>query len=246
MPNIELSAEKLFTIGNFAVTNTLLMGWIVVVLLGLSALSVNRRISLVPSFLQNILEIATEYFLSLMEGLFGGRDKAEKYFPIVVTIFLFVLLSNWLGIFPGVGTIGFFEEHDGKQVFIPFFRSAASDLNFTLALGISTVILVNIFGIAALGFWKHSGKFITFKGPIDFFVGILELISEIAKMISFAFRLFGNVFAGEVLLVITGFLVPFLIPVPFLVLEIFVGFVQALVFSMLSMVFIGIAVQHHH
>jgi F-type H+-transporting ATPase subunit a len=238
MPHIELAAEKLFEIFGMPVTNTLLTGWIVVVLLTIVSFLIYGRVSLVPAFLQNILEIVIEKFVDTMEGLFGSKEKAEKYFPVVATIFLFILLSNWLGIFPGVGSI----EFDGK----PLFRSAASDLNFTLALAVSSVLLINIFGVAALGVWKHIGKFISFKGPIDFFVGILELVSEVAKLISFAFRLFGNVFAGEVLLVITAFLIPYFIPVPFLLLEIFVGFIQALVFSMLTMVFISIAVAEHH
>ncbi len=246
MPHIELAAEKLFYIYGFPVTNTLLIGWIVVGILVFISISIYKRVSLVPTFLQNILEIVIEKFVDTMEGLFGSKEKAEKYFPVVATIFLFVLLSNWLGIFPGIGSIGFYEENHGEMIFVPFFRSAASDLNFTLALAISSVLLVNIFGVAALGIWKHIGKFVSFKGPIDFFVGILELVSEIAKMISFAFRLFGNIFAGEVLLVITAFLTPYFIPVPFLVLEIFVGFIQALVFSMLTMVFISIAVAEHH
>ncbi len=245
MINIEIAAEKILDIAGFPITNTLLMGWIVVILLALAGFFIYRKISLIPSFLQNVMEIVIDRFLEIMEGLFGSRRAAEKYFPIVATIFLFVLLSNWLGIFPGIGSVGLWEEHEGEKVFVPLFRSAASDLNFTLALAISSVVLVNIFGIAALGIGKHASKFFSFKSPIDFFVGLLELISEIAKMISFAFRLFGNVFAGEVLLVIAAFLVPFIIPVPFLMLEIFVGFIQALVFAMLTMVFISIAVAEH-
>lgn len=221
------------------------MSWIVLILLGLAAFFIFRKLSIVPNFLQNILEFFMEGFLRTMEGVFGSREKAEKYFPVVATIFLFVLISNWLGIFPGIGSIGFYEEIQGEKVFVPFFRSAASDLNFTLALAVVAVFLVNILGITAVGAGKHISKFFSFKGPIDFFVGLLEFISEIAKMISFSFRLFGNVFAGEVLLVITAFLIPYLIPVPFLMLEIFVGFVQALVFAMLTMVFISIAVTHH-
>lgn len=245
MIHIEIAAEKLFEIAGFPITNTLLTSWIAVAILALAGFFIYQKISLVPSFLQNVVEIVVDKFLGVMEGLFGSRPTAEKYFPIVVTIFLFVLLSNWLGIFPGIGSVGLWEEQEGKAVFVPLFRSAASDLNFTLALAVSAVLLVNILGIAALGTVKHLSKFFNLRSPIDFFVGVLELISEIAKMISFAFRLFGNIFAGEVLLVIAAFLAPFLIPVPFLALEIFVGFIQALVFAMLTMVFISIAVAHH-
>lgn len=245
MPHIEIGAEKLFYIFGLPVTNTLLTSWIVIGLLLIVSLFTFRRLNIVPPFLQNILEFFVEGFLKTLEGVFGSRQTAEKYFPIVATIFLFVLISNWLGILPGVGSLGFYEEHDGKSVFVPFFRSSASDLNFTLALAIVAVVLVHIIGVAAIGAGKHISKFFTLKSPLDFFVGILEFISEIAKMISFSFRLFGNVFAGEVLLVITAFLVPFLIPVPFLMLEIFVGFIQALVFAMLTTVFISIAIAHH-
>lgn len=265
-PHIEVAAEKIITLFGFPITNTLLMVWIAIAVLALLSFSVYRKMSLVPSYLQNIFEIVIEKFLGMMEGIFGTRAKAEKYFPVIATIFLLVLISNWMGILPGIGSIGFFpadlpaevstqagdessaggEELHGEKRFIPFFRSTASDLNFTLALAIISVVLTNVFGIAAIGIFRHISKFISFKSPIDFFVGILELISEIAKMISFSFRLFGNIFAGEVLLVIMAFLAPFIVPVPFLGLELFVGFVQALVFAMLTMVFISISVNQHH
>ena len=246
MLHIEIAAEKIFEVFGFPVTNTLRMAWVVVIFLCLASYLIYKKISLLPSLAQNLLEFTIESVVGLMERTFSSREKAEKYLPIIATIFLLVLLSNWFGILPGIGSIGFHESKAGQAVFVPLFRSAASDLNFTLALAISAMVLVNIAGITAIGFGKHISKFFTLRNPIDAFVGILELISEIAKMISFAFRLFGNVFAGEVLLVITAFLVPYFVPVPFLVLEIFVGFVQALVFAMLTMVFISLAVTQHH
>jgi F-type H+-transporting ATPase subunit a len=167
---------------------------------------------------------------------------AEKYLPFVFTVFLFILVSNWLGLLPGVGSIILKLPYESA----PLLRSPSSDLNFTLGLAILAVIFVNLSGIITLGFLKYAKKFINFQNPIKFFVGILELISEIAKMISFSFRLFGNVFAGEVLLTIVGFLVPYFIPLPFLFLEIFVGFIQAFVFAMLTLVFISIAVKEEH
>lgn len=245
MPHIEIGAEKLFYFLGLPITNTLLTSWIVVGLLLTLSLLIFKKLNFVPAVLQNLFEFFTEGFLGIMESVFGSRERAEKYFPIVATLFIFILISNWLGIFPGIGSLGFFEMQDGERKFIPFFRSAASDINFTLALAMVAVFLVNISGVWALGFKKHMSKFLSFRGPIDFFVGILEFISEIAKMVSFSFRLFGNVFAGEVLLVITAFLAPFLVPVPFLMLEIFVGFIQALVFAMLTTVFISVAVSHH-
>ena len=244
MPHIEIAAEKLFWFLGFPVTNALLTSWIVVTVLIALALAVAKNIRLIPTGIQNVFEYVIEGFLGLMESVLGSRKNAEKYLPLVGTLFLFIVISNWLGIFPGVGSIGFFEgKAHGK--FIPLFRSAASDINMTLALATITVVLVNISAARALGVGAHISKYFSFKGPIEFFVGILEFISEFAKIISFSFRLFGNVFAGEVLLIITGFLAPFGAPIPFLMLEIFVGFIQALVFAMLTIVFISIATAHH-
>jgi len=245
MPHIEIAAEKITSFLGLPITNALLMSWLVVFLLIVFSLMLSKKISLVPDALQNIWEVLIEGVLGLMTNIFGSREEAEKYLPMVATIFLFVLTSNWLGIFPGVGSVGFFEKIKGNDSFIPMFRSAASDLNFTLALAVLTVILINIKGASALGFSKHTNKYFNFKNPINFSLGLLEFVSEFAKIISFSFRLFGNVFAGEVLLIIIAFLVPIAVPVPFLIMEVFVGFVQALVFSMLSMVFISIAVAHH-
>ncbi len=245
MPHIEIAAEKLTSVFGLPITNALLTSWVVVGLLVLVALLLRRHTSLIPNALQNVVEFFMENFLTLMEGVLGSREQAEKYFPLVGTIFLFILTSNWLGILPGIGSVGFFEHIGGESKFVPFFRSAASDLNMTLALATITVFMIHILAMGAIGIKSHVGKFFSFKGPIEFFVGILELVSEFAKIISFSFRLFGNIFAGEVLLIITGFLAPFGAPIPFLMLEIFVGFVQALVFAMLTVVFISIAVSHH-
>jgi F-type H+-transporting ATPase subunit a len=133
------------------------------------------------------------------------------------------------------------KKEEQKDYIIPLFRSPSADLNFTLALAIISVLSVQVVGIAMAGFFRYIKKFINFTGPIKFFVGILELISEIAKLISFSLRLFGNIFAGEVLLLVIAFLVPLIAPIPFYLLEIFVGFVQALIFSMLTLVFLTTA-----
>ncbi len=245
MPHIEIGAEKIFTFAHFAITNTLLMSWAVVVFLIVLAQIISRRMAMVPAGLQNAAEAGVEKLLGFMEGVLHSRERAEKYFPVIATIFILILICNWFGIIPGVGSIGFFEVQNGQHVFVPLLRSVASDLNFTLALALTSVIIVNVLGITALGFRSHASKFFSFKSPISFFVGLLELLGEFSKMISFAFRLFGNIFAGEVLLIIMGFLSPYIIPVPFLGLEIFVGFIQALVFSMLTLVFISIAIEQH-
>jgi len=244
MPHIEIAAEKLFSLWGMPFTNTLIASWIVTGGLIIVARLLARTVQLVPTGVQNVFEFVIEKFLGVMETLFGSRKAAEKYLPLVVTAFLFILLSNWFGIFPGVGSIGFLEKRGGETLFVPLLRSAASDLNVTLALATVTVFAIHLSAVSALGLRAHLSKFLSFKGPIEFFVGILELISEFAKIVSFSFRLFGNIFAGEVLLVVTSSLVPFMAPIPFLMLELFVGFIQALVFAMLTMVFLSIAVTH--
>lgn len=253
MPLISIASEKLFYIGPIAITNTLLMSWVVVLFLIVISQIVARRMALIPAGLQNVVEFSVEKLMGLMDGVLGDRAKTEKYFGLVATIFIMVLISNWFGIIPGVGSIGFYAlsavgavAGTGQRVFVPFLRSAASDLNFTLAIAIIAVIMVNVYGIIAHGLKIHASRYFSFKSPIAFFVGILELLSEFSKIISFSFRLFGNIFAGEVLLIIVGFLVPYFVPVPFLGLELFVGFIQALVFATLTLVFISIAVAEHH
>lgn len=238
MEEISIKAEELFHIAGWPVTNALLLSLLsLIVLMGLAFL-IRRRLSMVPGKLQSFFEMMLEEMLSLMDTILGKREHSERYLPLVATIFLFIITSNWLGLIPGIGPIGLREG--GKLV--PLFRSPASDLNFTLTLAIISVLSVNVLGVAAIGVSRHFGKFFNFKNPILAFAGILELISEFVKIISFSFRLFGNVFAGEVLLIIIGFLTPYFIPLPFLFLEIFVGFVQAFIFSMLTLVFIAMAV----
>ncbi|MBI2053604.1 MAG: F0F1 ATP synthase subunit A, partial [Candidatus Sungbacteria bacterium] len=141
MPHIEIAAEKLAEILGFPITNALISSWLAVGLLVAVALLLRGKVLLVPQALQNVVEFFMESFLTLMEGVLGSRAKAEKYFPIVGTVFLFILTSNWLGILPGVGSIGFFEEtaEHGTR-FVPLLRSAVSDLNVTLALATITVL----------------------------------------------------------------------------------------------------------
>lgn len=244
--NIQIAAEKLFYLWKIPVTNTLFTSWIVAIFLILASQVISRNMKKIPGMFQNISEWAIESLAGFMEKILGSRKKAEQYFPLIATIFILVLVSNWFGIFPGMGSVGFYRQEGAERIFVPLTRSVASDLNFTVALAVLSVVLVNVAGMRALGFKVHLSKYFNFSNPIKFFVGILELVGEFAKMISFSFRLFGNVFAGEVLLIITGFLAPYIIPIPFLILEIFVGFIQALVFSMLSLVFVSIAVEHEH
>lgn len=247
--HISLAAEHVFTVFGFPITNTLLMSWVAMGILIIVSIITTRRLKLIPGKLQNVVESIIELMLDFIKKVVGEKKQAEQFFPIVATIFIFILLSNWLGLVPGIGTIGFFEinmTEQGHYIFIPLFRSTNSDINMTLALAIVSVIAAQIFGIAAIGFFKYISRYISFKNPILTFTGILELIAELAKFISFSFRLFGNIFAGEVLLVVIAFLLPFIAPLPFMLLELFVGFVQALIFAMLTLVFLKIAVSEIH
>jgi F-type H+-transporting ATPase subunit a len=177
-----------------------------------------------------------EKLLSFMAGALGSVEKAKTFFPLVASIVLFILFNNWIGVLPGTGSL----EVRG----LPLFRSANSDLNTTLALALISVLAIQFYGIRKLGFFKHFSKFFAFnKGPLQAFVGLLELIGEFAKVLSFSFRLFGNIFAGEVLLLIMMTLVPLLAPFPFILMEFFVGFIQALVFAMLTLIFLKVATE---
>lgn len=239
--DISLAAEPIAYIGSFPVTNTLVMALLISLALVIFSVIVKLKLSRVPQGVQNFVELVMERVIDFMAGVTQNRDKAYKFFPLVFTIFIFVLLSNFIELLPGLGSIGRYAAHNGERVLVPFIRSASADLNVTLAIAIISVMATQIFGILGIGFFKYTKKFLNFTDPVMFFVGILELISELAKMISFSFRLFGNIFAGEVLLLVIGFLVPLIAPIPFLFLEIFVGFVQALVFAMLTLVFLTMA-----
>lgn len=241
MEEISLKAEPLFHIGSFVFTNGLLLTLVASAVLIIGALLVRRKIQLVPGKLQGAVEMGVEGLLGLMESTLGSMKAAEKYFPLVATIFVFVMCSNLLGIFPGVGSLMF----NGEEGHFPLFRSPAADLNFTLAFAVISVLVTNIIGMSAIGTFKHLGKYINFKGPIDFFIGILEMISELAKVVSLSFRLFGNVFAGEVLLIIIFSLAPYIIPLPFMFLELFVGIIQAFIFAMITLVSISLHTAVH-
>ncbi len=239
--NISLAAEPLFYFWGFPITNSLLFTWIIMGLLMILAIGVGRSAKLVPEGIQNLVEEIIGVFLNLCDTV--SPKHGRLFFPLVFSLFLFILVINWVGLLPLIGSLGFYEKVHGKQVFIPFFRAATSDLNMTLALALISVGGVQYYGIKSLRF-SYFKKFFNFTSPINFFVGILELISEFSKIISFSFRLFGNIFAGEVLLMVIAFLIPVVGTLPFFGLEIFVGFIQALVFAMLTLVFLNVATSH--
>ncbi len=275
-PHVEVAAEKLFSIGGFTVTNALLTALIVdVILVGL-AFFATRNMQMVPRGLQNVLE-------AILEALYGVLKNISPKFinvawPLVATIFLFVLTSNWLGLVPGGSSIGVCkaeseaaarlalvqegpkagsiqlmpaaaEGHNPYiscaegQKLVPWLRPPSTDLNFTLALGLLSFVFFEYWGFRTLGI-GYLSKFFNLKGIMSF-VGIIEFISEIIKPIALALRLFGNIFAGEVLIAVLTFMVPLVLPMPIYAFEIFVGFIQALVFALLTMAFLSIATTSH-
>lgn len=245
--HIGIASEPIFHIGSFAVTNTLFTSWVVMLVIIVLAIVFSRGIKSVPGRFQALVELVLEKFMDFMTTFAGSRQGVRKFLPIVATIFFFVLASNWAGTLPGVESIGLHEVEDGHEVFVPLLRTVNSDLNMTLALALIIVIGSHIVGFATIGTKHHLGKFFVnpLKNPIGTFVGFLELIGELSRVVSLSFRLFGNIFAGSVLMLIISFLVPYIVPIPFLGLELFVGFIQALVISVLAMMFFSSATHIH-
>ena len=242
--HISISAQPIFSFGNFEFTNSMLVSLLVTVFLSLVAINFtkslkNKKKSNFFLLVQTVLESFYEFVQSITP------QQANRFFPLVATIFLFVMFGSWAGLLPGSETIGFNKVIDGVTSYVPFFRGGTADLNITLGLAIFAVFSIQVYGYQSKGL-KYFKKFFDFSNPINFFVGFLELISEFAKVMSFAFRLFGNIFAGEVLLAVIAFLIPVFASLPFIGLEIFVGFIQALVFATLTLVFINIATSDHH
>jgi len=237
---LPFAPETILQIGKFPVTNTILDTVLVDAILIGGAVYIGKKLTLVPAnSLQNIAESIMETFYSLTESI--SHHSASKIFPYFMTFFLFILFSNWSGLIPGVGSIGFFHEH-GE--FIPLLRAATSDLNTTLGLALVSAVATHLLSIGTIGIKDYLSRYFSFN-PINIFIGALEIISEITKVVSLSFRLFGNVYAGEVVLVTVSSIFAFIVPLPFLMLEVIVGVVQALVFSMLTMVFMAILTTSH-
>ncbi|MBP7875425.1 F0F1 ATP synthase subunit A [Candidatus Woesebacteria bacterium] len=296
--HISLSAEPIFNIGTFPITNSMFTSVIISTLIILFAFIANRQLKQTskPSKIQNFAEFVVESFYHFCFGITGDMKKAQVFMPWVATFFIFIILNNWSGLIPGVGYIfvpvatevsaahqletpttgnqdelavvspdeshAVAIENLEKDVLIlegesaavavehgiekaPLFRAGTADLNITLALGLISVVMIQFFGFKFQGF-RYLSKYFDFSSPINFFVGILEIVSEFAKIISFGFRLFGNIFAGEVLIAVLLYLTKAIVPVPFYGLEIFVGMIQAVVFSMLSLVLYNMATIGHH
>lgn len=241
MPHISLAAEIVTRIAGFPISNALITTWLVMAILVVVSYLVTRDMKRVPSGGQSVAEMLVGGLYDFFGTVTG--TYVSQVFPLVASLFLFILTANWVGLLPGVGTVGLFREVHNEEIFVPLLRGATADLNTTVALALFAMVAIQYFGFKTSG--MHYGKrFFNFTNPIHFFLGILELVSEFSKIVSFAFRLFGNIFAGEVLLAVMAFLMPFVVPLPFLTMELFVGFIQALVFSMLTAVFLTVAVSH--
>lgn len=242
--HISLVAERIGDFLGLPITNTLLMSWVVVALLTILGVHIGRGAKLVPNRVQTLFEMGFEYIYDYIAETLESRDMARTFFPLVVTIFLFIFTGNLLEFIPGVGSIGFFEP---SGAFTPLLRSMNTDLNMTLALSIIAFGVIEITGILAIGVWKYAGKFINVRsGVLGFFIGIIDLVSELARLMSFSFRLFGNIFAGEVLITVIIFFVPYIAPVPLMLFELFVSFIQAVIFALLTLFFIKLAIAEPH
>lgn len=264
-----LAAEPIFTISQLPITNSYINSTLTmvgfVVFAVLISLALKRSKNTAPTGLLNFFESLLETLYQYFDTVTQSRQKTIQFLPLVGTLFFFILVSNWIGLLPGIGSIGRYLVHHGEIELIPLFRPATTDLNMTIVMALISVGVSHFLGIAAIGFLKYFNKFVKvgdlwfaiksfqpmtiLTAVIEFFVGLLEIISEVAKLLSLSLRLFGNIFAGEVLLTVLAGILPFILPLPFMGLEIIVGIVQATVFSMLTLVYLTVAttpVTSHH
>ena len=277
---IKIQPDVIFYIGPLPVTNTLLCTWISILILVVFFFFATRRRALIPSGIQNVAEYLVEFLLGLVEGV-SGKEKGQRFFPLVGTLFLFIIVCNLLDVIPGVDTIGtinhdviraahitsqpvlgFLLFGDLSNALTPWIRPATSDLNLNFAMALTVVVTCQVLGFATLGPVQHLSKYVNlrtffnalrkrqfgnlFQGFIEFFVGIIDLISELSRILSLSFRLFGNIFAGSAVLAVFAFILPFISDVVFIPLELFVAFVQALVFSLLTLVYLQMATTAEH
>lgn len=255
-----MAPEVLFHLGPVNITNTMINAWIAVFVFFILGIMVYRSVKLKPGKLQNACELVLEMLLPYFDQVTGDRKKTIRFLPIAGTIFFFILLSNWLGLLPGTGSVTV-----GHNFLL---RPANTDLNLTVAMALVSVISSHIFGFITIGFFSHSGKFLQFKALltafgkfkegigagilaifialIEFMVGIIEIVSEASKVLSLSLRLFGNIFAGEVLITVISALVVAVVPTPFMLLELLVGLIQAAVFAMLTLVYLTVASEKPH
>jgi len=263
-PNVELPSEGIFHISMFTITNTLIASWLTIIVLISLVYACTRKMKLIPGRLQSLAELIVETLLNFVQNV-AGEKNARTLFPVVATIFLYVLTNAYLALLPFFGTIGI-TEHDGT--FIPLLRAANTDINLPLSIAIISFVCVEFWGLRSLGFFHYINSFFNFGqlrdgfvslfkgkirpaisgimfGFINLFIGGLEILSHFIRIISFTFRLFGNMTAGEILLLVVSFLIPLVASIPFYGLELLVGVLQALIFAGLTLVFGVIAMAPH-
>jgi F-type H+-transporting ATPase subunit a len=243
---IHLSAPVLGHFYGIPLTSTMLMTWLTMIALAVFVVLFKHKIALIPGKVQVAVEAVVGGAFDYMAAALESRELAKKFFPLIMTIFLFILSLNWFGLVPGVNSVGIYTESHGEHTLVPFLYPANTDLNITIGLALIAFVSIELAGIILLGFFKYGGKFINFSSPLAFLIGIIELFSELARLISFSFRLFGNIFAGKTLIVIAIFFVPFILPIPLLAFELFVGFIQAFIFAVLTLFFIKLAIAEPH
>jgi len=263
LPNISIAPEVIF--GSW-ITNTLLCTWISIIILFVLFYFGIRRRDLIPSGWQNFIEWMVESLLGLVESV-SGKEKGRKFFPIVAPFFFFIFVANLLDVIPGVDTVGWLDHKPGDPApllgffiidrassnhIIPWIRPATTDLNLTLAMALVSVAITQIFGFISLGAGVHLNKYINVKalrrgglGIVEFIVGLLEIVSELSRLISFSFRLFGNIFAGSILLAVFAFLLPAVANIIFIPFEIFIAGIQAFVFAFLTLLFLELGTTSH-
>ena len=236
--HISLAAEPLFNIGPITITNTIFTAWIVMVLLVVVSFFATRNMQVVPGGLQNFAEAIVGMLYDIVEDVVGHR--ARVVFPIIATFFIFIVVANWMGLLPGFNSIGVWgDDGKGHEIFIPIFRAANSDLNMTLGMALIAFILIHAGGVIVhkpLGYLKHLA------GPLPVLI-LINVVIEAFVPVSLSVRLFGNIFAGEVLLLVMRAPV---VGAAFMVLEVLFGLIQALIFTMLSLIFLGIAMSGEH
>ncbi|OIP64928.1 MAG: hypothetical protein COV32_01140 [Candidatus Yonathbacteria bacterium CG10_big_fil_rev_8_21_14_0_10_43_136] len=241
--HISLSAEQIGTLWGIPITNTMLMSFAVFFLLVALTFFVRRKLALIPGRLQTLVETLFVGILDYMTETLGNEKLARQLFPLILTIFLFIFTANIIEFTPGIGSIGWANAH-GE--FIPLLRSMNTDLNTTLALTVIAFIVIEVAGVATLGFLRYGKKFVNVSSALGFMVGIIELFSEVARLVSYSFRLFGNIFAGEVMIIVIQHFVPIVLPVPIMLFEVFVGFIQAAIFALLTLFFVKMAITEAH
>ncbi len=244
-PSIHITPGELFQINGFPITNSILYGWISSFIILVVLITVARRMTIRPKRgLTQFVEIGTEFIISTIAGSLGSRAKAIKYAPYFVSAFFFIMFTNWLGLMPGVGEAVTFNEN-------PVFRPFTADLNGTIAAATVMMVLVQVFAIRESGALNHLKHYFagSLKNPMTWFLGVFEIFSEFTRIASLGLRLFLNVAIGEVIIAIFTYLGAFAAPLtalPFLILELFVAALQAYIFVMLCVMYLGAAVHHDH